>query len=133
MHLFHFENLAWLAGIDIRKRRNWDFAGMWYPDRSLIALNHDLTADKERCVLAHELAHAALGHDCDDGPNERAADQWAANLLLTAEQVARCARIWPDNPEKWCEELEVTSDILKAWMEQPANYAQAERRLWLAS
>lgn len=131
MHLFHFENLAERVGIGIWKRRNWDEAGMWYPDDATIALNHDLLYDEERCVLAHELGHATLGHDCDGSANELAADQWAANLILTAEQVARCARIWPENPEKWCEELEVTSDILKAWMAQPKNYARAEAKLRL--
>lgn len=129
MHLFHLEDLASLVGIDVRKRKNWDHAGKWYPDDATIVLNHDLTRDKERCVLAHEMAHAYLGHECDGGSNELAADKWVADLLLTDEQIMRCARIWPQTASKWCEELEVTSDVLKAWLRQPANVARVEAKM----
>lgn len=105
-------------------------AGRWYPHSRKIALSTNLTEIEVSSVLGHELGHAVLGHECrDDEVHERQADAWAASVLIDAESVARCARIWPDNPEYWCDELNVTPDILRAWMRDPTNYRAAERKL----
>lgn len=122
-------NLAQLLGIEVYWRDNMHDAGSWHPDENAISLRTDLTEIETRSVLAHEIGHAVLGHECDGSRAEREADEWAANMLLSAPMVANCAKRWPDSPEKWCDELQVTPDILRAWMAQPDNYARASQRL----
>lgn len=122
--------LAEQLGIRVRWRRHMADAGRWYPHSRKIALNLSLEQKEVPSVLGHELGHAVHGHECrDDEAHEAQADAWAANFLLDADAIARCARIWPENPEYWCDELNVTPDILRAWMRDPTNYQAAERRL----
>ncbi|PPF72607.1 ImmA/IrrE family metallo-endopeptidase [Pseudoclavibacter sp. Z016] len=125
--------LAQLLGLEVFWRDDMADAGSWHPEQQAISLRSDLTETEVRSVLAHELGHAVLGHVCDGARAERAADEWAANMLLGAQMVADCAQRWPESPEKWCDELQVTPDILRAWMSQANNYALASEKLRLAS
>lgn len=130
--MFLFD-LAERLGIPVHWRRQMDDVGAWYPDHGCIALHEGRTWAEIRCVLGHELGHAVLGHEDDSPKNEAAADRWAANALLSADAVAECARHYPHNPEKWCHELDVTPDILRAWLRDRDNYAAAEDLLDLVT
>lgn len=121
--------LANLLGINVFWRDDLRNAGNWHPKENAISLRTGLTESETRSVLAHEIGHAVLGHHCDGTRAEREADEWAANMLLSARMVADCAKRWPESPEKWCDELQVTPDILRAWMAQSENYARASQHL----
>ena len=72
--------------------------GWWCPQERVILLDERLDRREARCVLAHELAHALLGHaGCPPGYAERGwlarrqeaqADRWAARRLLALPQLA---------------------------------------------
>lgn len=113
-------------GIRVAYQQQAD-AGRWYPAARLVTLQFGLTPLLERCVLAHELGHAHHGHTSSTPDRERAANRWAANMLLTAEAVAACADVHPHHPEKWCAELRVTPVMLTAWLTQADNYRRADQ------
>jgi hypothetical protein len=70
----------------------------------------------ERSVLAHEVAHATLGHRTDSARNERQADVLAARRLIRPERLREAARGSSDQGE-WCIELEVTPHILSTYLD----------------
>ncbi|MFD2757066.1 ImmA/IrrE family metallo-endopeptidase [Gulosibacter faecalis] len=112
--------------------RHQDEAGRWYRDRRLITLRHGLTPIQERCTLAHELGHAFHQHSHSDEHTELQADRWAAGQLITVDTVVDCALVYPDHPERWCTELEVTPHMLRTWFSNPTNSRRAEQ-LWRAT
>lgn len=87
-------------------------------DRGTIWLLPDLPRRVERCVLAHEIAHAVHG---DDATNDRAlyarreqrADREAARWLISEDDLRRCAQL-TDDMGAWALELDVTGWILTA-------------------
>lgn len=125
--------LAHLLDIEVHWVDDLPDAGMWIPADRAVALRSDLTDMEVQCVLAHELGHATLGHSGRSERDEIEADNWAANMLLSSSKIARCMQLWPDSMEKWCDDLNVTPDILKAWLRQPDNYNRLDARLRLAS
>ena len=94
--------------------------GLWIPTMNTILLRADLTTTERRCVLAHELAHAHYGDAISWHPNEPRADRWAAGRLIDPAALAASART-TDNAAEWCEHLQVTPELLKAWLSQPKN------------
>lgn len=120
---------ASLRGIRVLTANLLDSRGLWLPERRTILLKRGLTSTTRKCVLAHELAHAYYGDDCSTPDRERRANRWAANRLITADDVARCSQDYPGHPEQWCERLQVTDLILLAWLQQPKNMEAVERSL----
>lgn len=99
--------------------------GWWCPTERVILLDARLDRRTARCVLAHELAHALLGHTGsppygDVGwlatRQEALADRWAARRLLAAPDVARALVAHPDDPQAAALELDVTCDVLATWL-----------------
>lgn len=90
--------------------------GRWYPHEHKIELTNGLKQRVERSVLAHELAHAILGHPAGDDPKrERQADRWAALRLIDHDDLLRAAAVSPD-PAQWCVDLQVTPRLLTVAM-----------------
>jgi len=96
-------------------------AGRWYADRQLIVLRSGLGPVAERCTLAHELGHAALGHHTSTPRHEHAADQWAALRLIDHDHLARLAAVYPAQPTRWAYELDVTKKLMLAYLSSIAG------------
>lgn len=94
--------------------------GMWLPEQGIILLRLRMRRVLERNVLAHEIAHAVLGHthqECGplDGRQERQANRLAATWLVDPGEFAVASRAY-DDPGRVCAELEVTPTILAAYL-----------------
>lgn len=66
--------------------------GLWLPEHRMIVLKAGMDAVKERCVLAHELAHFVLGHEESTPLNEWQADRYAATHQVAREEFLKW---WP--------------------------------------
>lgn len=101
--------------------------GWWCPAERVILLDVRLDRRTARCVLAHELGHALLGHTGappfgDTGwlavRQEDQADRWAARRLVRAPDAARALAVHPDDPAAAAAELDVTGEVLATWWRQ---------------
>lgn len=90
-----------------------------------ILLADGLTPVEQRSVLAHELGHA-LRMDCGESePAERAAERFAA-LLLVNPAALLAAGAWARNEDELAEELGVTVDIVRNYLaHRPIRLAAA--------
>lgn len=72
----------------------------------------------DRCVLAHGLGHAILGHEDDRPKHELLADRWAADQLIDPRELAAL----PDEAGEFdiALELEVTFRLLRVWRDTRA-------------
>ena len=93
--------------------------GLWLPDRRTILLRPGMSSALERSVLAHELAHAELGHLHATGPGsarqERAADRLAARRLIDPASLARIIA-GTEDAGRAALELGVTPQLLQLWL-----------------
>ncbi|HET8615479.1 MAG TPA: ImmA/IrrE family metallo-endopeptidase [Actinomycetales bacterium] len=110
----------WVHRCMLHEGRGW-----WCPDERVILLDVRLDRRTARCVLAHELGHALLGHTGappfgDVGwlarRQEAEADRWAAQRLLDAADVAAALAAHPDDAEQAALELDVTTAVLRTWL-----------------
>ncbi|KAA0959517.1 ImmA/IrrE family metallo-endopeptidase [Microbacterium sp. ANT_H45B] len=94
--------------------------GGYEPTTATIRVAPGLTARATCSVLAHELAHAVLGHtptaDAElRARQERRADEWAARLLITAPAYAEAERLRGTHLASMAFELGVTVEIVAAY------------------
>lgn len=113
--------LAHSYGIDVVTHTG-GHKGRWYPDAQTISLRADLPARARRCTLAHELGHAVLDHAVgSDLPHwvvekqERAADRWAAEQLITENAYRSAEAVLGPHTGAIAAELGVTVHLLKVW------------------
>lgn len=71
-------------------------------------------------MIAHELAHAVLGHTPTADRSirarqERRADEWAARLLISADTYAEAEKARGTHPASLAFELGVTIEIVTAY------------------
>ncbi len=90
--------------------------GLWIPDHSTIVLRSGLAPIRRKATLAHEVAHATLGHTTDSAENERAADELASRNLLGAACRLKTA-LWGTASAALAVELGVTAHLLQVWLE----------------
>jgi Zn-dependent peptidase ImmA (M78 family) len=125
----------WVHRCQLDEGRGW-----WCPSERVILLDSRLDRRTARCVLAHELGHALLGHtgapqfgDVEwlAARQEAQADRWAARHLLDASDVARALAAHRDDLEAASLELHVTTQVLLTWLRQltPAERATLQRRI----
>ncbi len=88
--------------------------GCYEPDASRIWFDLGLTPAERRSVIAHELGHHFYRHRESTPRNERAADRYAASLLIDPEEYARLEPIHPD-ADTIADELQVTVKIVEAY------------------
>ena len=74
--------------------------GLWNAPRRAISIRRGLHPVAHLCTLAHEVGHAALGHDSAAvgwwrAKQELAANRWAARQLITIEEYAAAERVHP--------------------------------------
>ena len=94
--------------------------GGWFPQHDLILLAPGLHPVEERCTLAHELGHASLGHTANASGwfaqrQERAADRWAARMLISPVEYELAERLHGTHLGGIAHELGVTTHILATW------------------
>lgn len=89
--------------------------GLWIHDHRLVVLNMGMPEVKDRCTLAHELAHAVLGHEDSTPLNEWQADRYAATHQIALDEFwywwPRCDRL-----EDVAFELGVTPKLVLAFV-----------------
>lgn len=93
--------------------------GYYLHHRRLISLRNDLTDRQLRSTLAHELGHAVRGDvptgTIFDARAERAADQFAANLLITEEDYINLEMLHDGALDPIANELGVTVHLIEVW------------------
>jgi Zn-dependent peptidase ImmA (M78 family) len=87
---------------------------LWLPDRNIIVIRTGMKAIHDRSTLAHEIAHATLGHFDDRPKHERMADRYAASKMIDAAQLEDIAR-WAPDSARLAQELGVTVRLLQAY------------------
>ncbi|MGL5828860.1 MAG: ImmA/IrrE family metallo-endopeptidase [Angustibacter sp.] len=120
-------------------------SGWWSPAYQVILLEESLDPITERCVLAHELGHALLGHSGVDPetPHQRffayrieaAADSWAAERLINSAELVEAMALHRGDLGLVAASLEVTPAVLEQRLQRlpaadreliAARLAQAE-------
>ncbi len=90
--------------------------GLWLPDHRLIVIRSGLRAVHDRSTLAHEIAHACLGHRDDRPKHERQADWFAARKLIDRGEAERVFQWAPDETVAALE-LGVSQRMLRAFLQ----------------
>jgi len=100
--------------------------GYYYNDERRVEIRAGLDPVTERSVLAHEAAHAELGHEwsdvwCVQAKTERLASAMAGRRLIDYHKMARLQAEGLGEKEM-CKELGVARVILRAylWLSSPA-------------
>lgn len=90
--------------------------------RGRILLAPGLTPVEQRSVLAHELGHALRMHVGSSDADERAAERFAARLLIDPDAL-RAACAWARDDDELADELGVTVDVVRAYRALPGTSA----------
>lgn len=93
-----------------------------YHSSGLILLNPRRAEITQRVTLAHELGHAHYGHTWTDNPDrhtmqERMADRYAANLLISPAEYALAEHLVGPHPGAIARELGITRRLVELWRE----------------
>lgn len=102
-------------GIEVIHRPIRTANGFWIPDRNLIVIRTGLRAVHDRSTLAHELAHAALGHRTSSPKAEVQADRLASANLIDLDECRRLMEWVPDAP-RLANELGVSQRLLRVFL-----------------
>lgn len=102
-------------GIDVIHRPIRTANGMWLPDHNLIVIRSGMRAVHDRSTLAHELAHAVLGHRDDRPKHEVMADRYAAEAMIDYDECVDTMRWCPD-AHKLATELGVSTRLLRVYL-----------------
>ncbi|RYE43688.1 MAG: ImmA/IrrE family metallo-endopeptidase [Hyphomicrobiales bacterium] len=94
--------------------------GEYRHDERTIALSIQLSRRQAHSTLAHELGHAYYGHLPTDDPvehakQERMADDYAAQLLITPAEYADAEQQCGTHLASLAYHLDVTPAIVRAW------------------
>lgn len=110
--------------------------GRYYPQFRTILIRQDLGQAERRSTVAHELAHAELGHSAQRCPilglrQETEANRRASRKLITVDQLVT-ALMWSQDEFQLAEELWVDVETVRARLagltDDERDYI--ERRLW---
>lgn len=115
-------------GIEIHYRTLRASNGMWVPDLKAIFLQPKMRRIQERSVLAHEVAHAALGHRDDRPKHEVLADRLAAENLIDRDELLALLA-WTGDTSRICLELGVSTKLLRVYanVHRLTGYEAGER------
>lgn len=103
-------------GVDVRiAPLPCDWLGAYDHASARILLAPGLTPVEQRSVLAHELGHAVRMDSGESAPAERAAERFAA-LLLVDPRAVRAAGNWARDEDELAEELGVTVDVMRTYL-----------------
>lgn len=102
-------------GIEVIHRKIRTANGFWYPDHRTIVLREGMRAVYDRSTLAHELAHAVLGHESSSNRNEVQADRLAAASLIDLEHCMETMK-WAPDAHHLAAELRVTTRLVRVFL-----------------
>lgn len=107
--------------------------GLYHHESRTISIRDDLGHVRHRCTLAHELGHAIRGDtltgvEWADARAERAADQIAAQLLISPTEYAAAEAIYGPHPAAIAQELAVTRHLLDVWREYTRRQSRIASR-----
>lgn len=102
-------------GIEVIHRKIRTANGMWLPDHNLIVLREGMRAVHDRSTLAHELAHAHLGHRDDRPKHEVMADRRAAAWMIDYDECVDTMKWCPD-AHRLANELGVSTRLLRVFL-----------------
>lgn len=88
--------------------------GLWIPDFDLIVIRSGMRRVHDRSTLAHEIAHAILGHSDTNPKHEAQADRLAA-LNLIDPQVWEKAATCYEHIEQVAAECDVSTKLARAY------------------
>lgn len=113
-------------GVRVDYVENLPDKGLYYNSERRVEIRLGLPPDEERSVLAHEAAHAELGHEwsdiwCVQAKTERMASAMAGRRLIDYNHMAALQRAGVSERDM-CKELRVARVILRAylWLSAPA-------------
>jgi len=94
----------------------------YYHSHRCIVLRAGMPYVESLCALGHELGHAHYGHVCRPeldarARQERQADEYAAELLITAADYRSAEKLWGPHDGAIGHHLDVTPRIVRAWRE----------------
>lgn len=115
----HLLRLVEEHGLRLVERQGRTPGGYDHVRRS-IRLDPGMSVRTARSVLAHELAHAVLGHTVTSDPTarrrqEQQADEWAAMLLITPAAYASAEQLRGTHLASLAFELGVTIELVTAF------------------
>jgi Zn-dependent peptidase ImmA (M78 family) len=102
-------------GIRVVHRNIRTANGLWIPDHNLIVIKQGMRAVHDRSALAHEIAHALLGHRDDRPKHEVQADRMAACNLLDYKEV-EAAMTWIPDCHLLAAEMGVSTRIMRCFL-----------------
>ncbi|MBO1739712.1 ImmA/IrrE family metallo-endopeptidase [Leifsonia sp. TF02-11] len=107
-------------GIRVEEQTLRTTHGLYVPGRDLIILKRGVSHTVARCVLAHEIQHYLAGDRRVPSlpwamKQERRADRAAARRLIDPNALFDLQQA-SDDPGVWAYELQVTGDILLAYL-----------------
>lgn len=115
-------------GVQVHYRTLRSSNGLWVPDINTIFLQPRMRRIQERSVLAHEVAHASLGHRDDRPKHEVLADRLAADNLIDHGELLDLLA-WTGDTARICLELGVSTKLLRVYanVHHLAGYESGER------
>ena len=102
-------------GIEVVHRKIRTANGFWYPEHRVIVIREGMRAVHDRSTLAHELAHAELGHIDSTRKSEVNADRVAADNLIDIEEC-RAVMEWAPDAHRLAAELDVTTRLMRVFL-----------------
>jgi len=102
-------------GITVIHRSIRSANGLWIPDHRLIVIRKGMRVVHDRCVLAHEMSHAVLGHRQDSPKHETQADNMAACNLLDYREVEAAMR-WVSDLHALAAEMGVSARMMRRYL-----------------
>lgn len=107
-------------GVEIVYGRLRASNGLWIPDFNTIVLQPRMRVIQERSVLAHEIAHADLGHRDSRPKHEVLADRYAAEHLVDHDLFSELVE-WTPDAARLSLELGVTTKLMQVYLNVHRN------------
>ena len=73
-------------GVEVIRCELFTTEGFWMPDQMTVVLAKGACRTRERCALAHQLAHIVLGHEVVSAVHEWQADRVAATHMIRMDE-----------------------------------------------
>lgn len=101
-------------GLTVIHRPIKSATGLWIPEYDLIVIRSGMRRVHDRSTLAHEIAHAILGHEDTNPKHEAQADRLAALNLIDPQKWEKAATCY-DYIEQVAAECDVSTKLARAY------------------
>ncbi len=103
------------AGIEVIHRPIRTANGFWIPERNLIVIKSGLRAVHDQSSLAHEVAHATLGHSGQIPKQEVQADRLASSKMIDLDECREVMK-WAPDAHRLAQELGVSTRLMRVFL-----------------